>query len=72
MAFGKGLSFAMGQTHVQKYLRPLLKLIEEDKIDPRFIITNRISLDEVPDAYEKFAKRDTGCIKYVLDPSKKN
>jgi threonine dehydrogenase-like Zn-dependent dehydrogenase len=71
MAFGKGLSFAMGQTHVQKYLRPLLKLIEEDKIDPRFVITNRISLDEVPKAYEQFAKKEGGCIKYVLNPSLK-
>jgi threonine dehydrogenase-like Zn-dependent dehydrogenase len=71
MAFGKGLSFAMGQTHVQKYLRPLLKLIEEEKIDPRFVITNRISLDEVPAAYEQFAKKEGGCIKYVLNPSLK-
>jgi threonine dehydrogenase-like Zn-dependent dehydrogenase len=61
----------MGQTHVQKYLRPLLKLIEEDKIDPRFVITNRISLDEVPKAYEQFAKKEGGCIKYVLNPSLK-
>jgi threonine dehydrogenase-like Zn-dependent dehydrogenase len=70
MAFGKGLSFAMGQTHVQKYLKPLLTLIEENKIDPRFVITDRITLDEVPDAYKKFSKKECECIKYVLDPSK--
>jgi threonine dehydrogenase-like Zn-dependent dehydrogenase len=71
IAFAKGLTFAMGQTHVQKYLRPLLKLIEEDKIDPRFVITNRISLDDVPKAYEQFAKKEGGCIKYVMNPSLK-
>jgi len=70
IAFGKGLSFKMGQTHVQRYLEPLLKLIEENKIDPRFIITNKITLDEVPKAYEDFAKKEGGCIKYVLDPRK--
>ncbi|HEY9679291.1 MAG TPA: zinc-dependent alcohol dehydrogenase [Drouetiella sp.] len=70
MAFGKGLSFAMGQTHVQTYLDPLLKLIVDGKIDPRFVITNRISLDEVPSAYERFAKKEGGCIKFVLDPKK--
>ena len=70
MAFAKGLSFAMGQTHMQRYLKPLLTLIEEDKIDPRFVITNRITLDEVPESYDKFVKKEGGCIKFVIDPTK--
>ncbi len=71
VAFAKGLTFKMGQTHVQRYMQPLLELIERDVIDPRFIITNRITLDEVPDAYEHFSKKDPGCIKYVIHPQEK-
>ena len=44
IAFGKGLTFKMGQTHVQKYLEPLLKRIVDNEIDPRFVISHNISL----------------------------
>ncbi|EEF58354.1 zinc-dependent alcohol dehydrogenase [Pedosphaera parvula] len=67
-AFAKGLTFKMGQTHVHKYLRPLLQLIQDGKIDPRFVITHRIALSEAPDAYEMFAKKADGCIKIVMKP----
>lgn len=69
VAFGKGLTFKMGQTHVQSYTPRLLKLIEDETIDPRFVITNRIKLDDVPTAYEEFAQKKGGCIKYVFNPS---
>jgi threonine dehydrogenase-like Zn-dependent dehydrogenase len=68
VAFAKGLTLKMGQTHVQKYMQPLLELIERNVIDPRFVITNRITLDEVPEAYEQFSKKEPGCIKYVIHP----
>jgi threonine dehydrogenase-like Zn-dependent dehydrogenase len=67
-AFAKGLTFRMGQTHDTKYLAPLLQRIEEGQIDPTFVITHRMSLEEAPGAYEKFGKREDGYIKVVLKP----
>ena len=67
-AFNKGLTFRMGQTHVQRYLRPLLDLVEAGKIDPAFVITDRLALDQAPDAYKRFKEREDGCIKVVLKP----
>jgi len=68
-AMNKGLTFKMGQTHMHKYMPPLLKLVEEGRIDPSFVITHRIPLTEAPGAYEKFLRKEDGCIKVVLDPS---
>lgn len=65
-AFAKGLTFKMGQTHMQKYMKPLLDMILEDKIDPSFLITHRIQLDDVPDAYEKWQKKQDACVKFVI------
>jgi threonine dehydrogenase-like Zn-dependent dehydrogenase len=67
--FGKGVTLKMGQTHMQKYLRPLLSLIEDKKIDPSFVITHRVPLTNAPEAYEMFAEKRDGCIKVVLDPA---
>ncbi len=67
-AFAKGLTFKMGQTHVQKYMPALLELIEQDKIDPSSIITHRIPLANAPDAYALFAARSNGCVKVLLKP----
>jgi threonine dehydrogenase-like Zn-dependent dehydrogenase len=67
-AFGKGLTLRMGQTNVQKYLRPLLGRIERGEIDPSFIITHRLSLSDAPYAYEIFREKQDKCIKVVLDP----
>jgi len=67
-AFGKGLTMKMGQTHVHKYLRPLLQRIEDGQIDPTFVISHRMSLEEAPGAYEKFGKREDGYTKVVLKP----
>lgn len=66
VAFGKGLNFKMGQTHTQRYMKPLLDLILADKIDPSFVITHRVSIDEGPDAYRKFSEHKDECIKVVL------
>jgi threonine dehydrogenase-like Zn-dependent dehydrogenase len=67
-AMNKGLTFKMGQTHVQKYLKLLLKKIEDGKIDPSFIITHRFKLDDAPRAYDIFKNKEDNCIKVVLTP----
>lgn len=67
-AFNKGLTFKMGQTHTQRYMRPLLELVQQGKIDPSFIITHRARLEEAPDLYEKFKKKEDNCVKVVLKP----
>jgi threonine dehydrogenase-like Zn-dependent dehydrogenase len=67
-AFNKGLTFKMGQTHVQRYLRPLMDRIEKGEIDPSFVITHRLTLDQAPEAYETFKHKQDGCIKVVLKP----
>ena len=64
----KGLTVKTGQTHVQRYLAPLLEKIEGGEIDPSFIITHRIALEDAPAAYEKFRKKEDGCIKVVIQP----
>ncbi len=65
-AFGKGLTFRMGQTHVQHYLEPLLERIERDEIDPTYIITHRAGLDDAPALYKTFRDKKDQCTKVVL------
>src|SRR5438067_1929818 len=67
-AFGKGLTFKMGQTHVHNYLQPLLEHIQSGAIDPAFVITHRLSLNEAPDGYKTFVNKQDNCIKIVLNP----
>ncbi len=67
-AFAKGLHFNMGQTHVHRYLKPLLAHIENGDIDPTFIISHRFPLDEAPHAYKIFRDKEDNCIKVVLKP----
>jgi threonine dehydrogenase-like Zn-dependent dehydrogenase len=69
-AFGKGLIFKMGQTHMHKYMQPLLQRVQNGEIDPSFVITHRLSLDEAPEAYKTFRDKQDQCIKVVLDPWK--
>lgn len=68
LVFAKGLTMRAGQTHVQKYLRPLMQLVEKNEIDTTFIITHRMSLDEAPQGYKLFAQKQDGCVKIVLNP----
>lgn len=67
-AFSKGLTFKMGQTHVHRYMQQLLELIELGQIDPSFVITHRLSLDEAPEAYQTFKEHNDGCIKVIMKP----
>ncbi len=68
-AFSKGLTFKMGQTHVHKYMQPLLQRIENDEIDPSFVITHRLSLENAVEGYKTFKTKPDECIKVVLKPS---
>jgi threonine dehydrogenase-like Zn-dependent dehydrogenase len=67
-AFGKGLSFRMGQTHVLKHAPTLLGHIERGEIDPTFMITHRAPLADAPELYETFRDKKDDCIKVVLTP----
>ena len=67
-AMNKGLTMKMGQTNVQKYLEPLLSKVEAGEIDPSFVITHRVKLEDAPKAYKTFRDKEEGCIKVVLKP----
>jgi threonine dehydrogenase-like Zn-dependent dehydrogenase len=67
-AFQKGLTFRMGQTHMMRYMKPLLDRIERGELDPSFIITHRLPLDEAPNGYDMFKNKHDACIKVVLKP----
>jgi threonine dehydrogenase-like Zn-dependent dehydrogenase len=64
----KGLTLKSGQTHMQRYMKPLLQKVESGEIDPSFVITHRVKLDDAPQAYKKFRDKKDGCIKVVLTP----
>jgi threonine dehydrogenase-like Zn-dependent dehydrogenase len=65
----KGITIKSGQTHMQRYMRHLLSLIEDGKIDPSFVVTHRVPLSKAPEMYETFVQKNDGCIKVVLDPA---
>jgi threonine dehydrogenase-like Zn-dependent dehydrogenase len=67
-AFAKGLTFKMGQTHMHKYMRPLLQRVVNGDIDPSFVITHRFTLPDAPYAYRIFRDKEDECVKCVLDP----
>lgn len=67
-AFNKGLTFKMGQTNVHKYLRPLLERVQNGEIDPSFVITHKLPLDQAPHGYKIFRDKKDNCIKVVLKP----
>jgi threonine dehydrogenase-like Zn-dependent dehydrogenase len=66
----KGLTMKSGQTHVKRYLEPLLKLIQEGKIDTSSLITHRSTdLSDGPDLYKTFRDKQDGCVKVVFHPA---
>ena len=67
-AMQKGLTFKMGQTHVHKYVQPLVEHIQKGDIDPSFVITHKLPLGQAPHGYDIFNKKQDGCIKIVLKP----
>ena len=62
----RSITLKTGQCHVQRYTRPLLRRIENGEIDPSFVISHRLSLDEAPQAYETFKHKQDDCVKVVL------
>ncbi len=64
----RSLTIKTGQAHVQRYMRPLLEMIENGDIDPSFVVTHRMPLEEAPYAYDIFKNKRDSCIKVVLKP----
>jgi threonine dehydrogenase-like Zn-dependent dehydrogenase len=63
--FAKGLRIATGQTHFHRYARPLLERVLAGDVDPSFVITHRVALDDLPAAYAMFDEKRDGCIKVI-------
>ena len=64
----KGLTLRSGQTHVQKYLQPLLDRIQQGEIDPSYVISHHMSIDDAPKGYKMFRNKEDNCTKVVLKP----
>ena len=67
-AFNKGLTFRMGQMHGQKYMNLLLQLILDGKLDPSFVVSHQLPLEQAPLGYHIFQQKKDNCIKVVLKP----
>jgi threonine dehydrogenase-like Zn-dependent dehydrogenase len=67
-AMNKGLTIKMGQTHVARYTPELLQFVEAGRLDPSFVVTQRLPLRDGPAAYKAFRDKEDGCIKVVLTP----
>ncbi|MGY6567064.1 MAG: zinc-dependent alcohol dehydrogenase [Halomonadaceae bacterium] len=64
----KGLTMRTGQTHVKRWTDELLGLIDEGQIDPSFVVTHSVGLEQGPDMYNAFRDKQDGCVKVVLKP----
>ena len=64
----KGLTMKTGQTHMMRYMKPLLELIQGGKIDPSFVVSHRVPIDKAPEMYKVFRDKQDHCTKVVLDP----
>jgi threonine dehydrogenase-like Zn-dependent dehydrogenase len=64
----RAITIKTGQTHVQRYMQPLLDRIQKGEIDPSFIITHTMKLDDAPEGYKIFRDKQDECIKVVLKP----
>jgi threonine dehydrogenase-like Zn-dependent dehydrogenase len=62
----RSLTIRTGQCHVQRYLRPLLERIERGEIDPSFVITHRMRLEDASRGFALFNNKEDGCEKVVL------
>ena len=63
----RALTIKSGQTHVHRYMKPLLARIENGEIDPTFIITHRVGIEDVPEAYQMFRDKQDECVKVVVN-----
>jgi threonine dehydrogenase-like Zn-dependent dehydrogenase len=64
----KALTIRTGQTHAQRYFTPLLKRIMDGEIDPSFVVTHRLKLEDAPIGFAMFNHKKDGCIKIVMTP----
>jgi len=64
----KGLTMKTGQTHMMRFMKPLLDKIEADEIDPSFVVSHRVPIDQAPEMYKIFRDKQENCTKVVLDP----
>ncbi len=64
----KGNTMKTGQTHMMKYMKPLLDRIEKQEIDPSFVISHRVPISEAPKMYKIFRDKQDQCTKVVHDP----
>ncbi|HEX7336540.1 MAG TPA: zinc-dependent alcohol dehydrogenase [Gemmatimonadales bacterium] len=64
----RSLTIKSGQCHVQRYMKPLLERVQRGEIDPSFVITHRLSLNEAPKGYDMFNNKEDECVKVVLKP----
>ncbi|WP_225334034.1 zinc-dependent alcohol dehydrogenase [Halomicrobium urmianum] len=64
----KALTVKTGQTHVQRYLDPLLQRIEDGDVDPSFVVTHQVDLEDGPEMYRTFNRKEDDCIKVVMTP----
>jgi threonine dehydrogenase-like Zn-dependent dehydrogenase len=62
----RSLTIKTGQAHVQRYLRPLMERIEKGEIDPSFVVTHRMALEDAPHGYAIFNDKQDECMKVVL------
>jgi threonine dehydrogenase-like Zn-dependent dehydrogenase len=69
-AFAKGLTLRMGQTHVHRYVRLLLTMIEDGRLDPSYVVSHRWPLERAPEAYRMWNDKSDDCTKIVLDPTR--
>lgn len=69
MFFQKGLTIGAGQAHVKRYNRYLRDLIVAGRVTPSFVVSHEVSIDEAPQAYEKFDRREDGYTKVILRPA---
>jgi threonine dehydrogenase-like Zn-dependent dehydrogenase len=64
----RSITIKTGQTHVHRYLQPLLERVQKGDIDPSFVISHTLPLEEAPRAYEMFRDKKDHCTKVVLKP----
>ena len=64
----KALAMKTGQTHMMRFMKPLLERVEKGEIDPSFVMSHRVPIDRAPEMYKKFRDKQDNCTKVVLDP----
>ena len=64
----KGLAMKTGQTHMMRFMKPLLEKVQNNEIDPSFVISHRVPIDRAPEMYKIFRDKQDNCTKVVLDP----